>query len=199
MSDEIVTARTEPPPPPPLRLCSTPGCDKLAVVAYRWEWGEEGMACAEHGATLQQTAANISRTVAVSALQPAGPVPLERSERIQLLATQMTLEAELSDTKARGLELYRENVALARNVQLLTLRDREAQAQLLDAGQRQAELQSKLDEVEGECAELAEEVGRLRTLAKFVDEETAPKPLGGGASPTGGGWPPSPNPNVVDG
>lgn len=176
--------RTEPPP----RICSS--CDKPATVAYRWEWGEEGLACPEHAATLQQTAGNLNRTIAISPLAPLTPQPLERSERIQLHATILTLEAELGDAKARGLELYNSNVALSRDVQLLSMREREAKAQLQDAASRESVLRAKVDEVEGENAELVEELTRLRTLASFVEERPPSRP----------GQPPQePSSHVVDG
>ena len=175
--EEIVTARTEPPP----RICSS--CDKPATVAYRWEWGEEGLACPEHAATLQQTAGNLNRTVTVSPLQPLAPVPLERSERIQLHATILTLEAELGDAKARGLQLYNSNVELSRQVQLLNMRETEAKAQLKDADAVNTALGAKLEESETQCAELAEEVGRLRTLAQFVEERPPALPPQSGQQP----------------
>lgn len=197
--EEMTTTATQPPPAPDALTCDEEGCSEPAVFSYLWDWGATGVKCARHAATLNQTAANLSRGVVITALAHAAAPPMERAERIAAKATIMTLEAEAEDLKARGLEWYRANVELTRQVQLASLRQREFDAQIAAREEKIKGLQLKLDETEGECAELAEEVGRLRTLVQF-SEQPGSGTLGSGSSPSGGGgWPPNPNPHVVDG
>lgn len=194
MADQFATTPTQPPP----AMIEAPkcyACDKPAVFGFLWDWGEHGVACAEHAATLHQTAANLSRGVTITSLTQAAAPPMERAERIAAKASIMTLEAEVEDLKARGLEFYRANVELTRQVQLGSLRQREFDAQLGSRDEKIKALEGKLDATETECAELAEEVGRLRTLAQFSEPPSSSSP----GSPGGGNWPPSPNPHVVDG
>jgi|SRR3982750_926910 len=154
--------------------CDELDCEETATHAYTWEWGQSGYVCAKHAALLGQRAANLNRTVSVHPIQMAGPQPLQRDERIALRVKAEVLSAELEEAKGRGLELYRANVDLSKQVQTLTLRAREASAQMEAAGGKAAELQAKLDQRDAEHGELVDELERLRTLAKFVDEQTQP-------------------------
>lgn len=149
--------------------CSTPGCGQPATFAFTWDWGQSGHACSPHAALLNQTAQNLSRTVQVAPLAAAGPPPLLRDERIALTAKAMVVEAELTEAKGRGLDLYRENVALTQQVQSHVVRNRELDAQLKDAKKSIELLEQEREGREAELGELVDEVGRLRVLAKFVD------------------------------
>jgi hypothetical protein len=153
-------------------VCDEPGCDEQATHSYTWDWGQSGVKCSKHAALLGQVAANLSRNVSVHPLQAIGPAPLTRDERIQLRVKAEVLGAELEDAKARGLELYRDNQALTRQVQTLTLRAREADAQIKDRDVKLTEMQGQLDERDAVHAEMADELDRLRTLAKFVPDDT---------------------------
>lgn len=153
--------------------CDSPGCTQYATQTYSWEWGATGVCCSEHGARLQQLQSSLDRRLSIAPLQKAGPLPLERDERCRLVARGLVLEEEVKEAKARGLDLYRENVSLTQQVQLLTVRDREAQAQLKDADARNEHLQRQLDGRDVELGEMAAELDRLRTLARFV---AAPSP-----------------------
>ena len=156
--------------------CDYPGCDAEATHSYAWEWGEKGVRCGTHAPLLQQTAAQIGRTVAISTLNLPGPEPLLRDERTRLVANGLVLEAELEEAKARGLELYRINDQLRGQNHLLTVREAEAHAQLKDAQALVERLRSELGSREAELANLVMETERLRTLAAFTprgeDEET---------------------------
>lgn len=143
------------------------GCEAPATFSYLWDWGQGGKACSVHAALLQQTAGQLQRTVQVAALQPAGPVPLTRDERARLKGENYALEAEVEELKARGLALYNENAVLARTAQAAVTRGRETDAQLKDALGKIEELQSALEERDAKHGDLADEVGRLRTLASF--------------------------------
>jgi hypothetical protein len=143
------------------------------VSSYAWEWGAKGVCCSEHQFTLQQTAENLSRKINFAPIQQP-QAKLTRDERTQLIAARMSAEAELEEAKGRGLDLYRENVQLAKQVQSLTVREREQRVQLNQALADAAELREQLNVKDAENAELTQEVGRLRAIAKFIDEETAP-------------------------
>src|SRR5262245_14032018 len=170
MSEDIDTA---PPAALPPRNCTT--CGKPATVAYTWEWGESGMACPEHAATLQQNAGNLNRTVTVVPLPAQGPTPLTRDERIKYNATILALEAEIEDLKSRGLELVRSNEDLAKQAQLFSMREREKTAYLEDAQAEVKQLSARLEEVETELADAVTEVERLRSIVKFTPGAQPPQ------------------------
>jgi len=151
-------------------MCDEMDCQEVATHSYTWDWGASGNVCAKHASLLPQRAESLNRKVSVHPLQPQAPVDLTRDERIGFRAKILTLEAELDEAKGRGLELWRSNADLSKQVQTLTLRDREAKAQLSDAAARQTALQVKLDERDAEHASMLEELQRLRTLAQFVEE-----------------------------
>jgi chromosome segregation ATPase len=171
--DHFVTVQLDTDSPPPLArpdvpngvpLCDRDGCEQPAVFAYTWEWGEHGKCCEHHRFLLQQAAGNIERRITISALQPDAPAPLERPERIQLTARALTAEAETTDAKARGLELYRQNTLLTTQLQALTVRHREAEAQLQDARARMADLSAELERRTAEAGNIHDELSRLRAL-----------------------------------
>ena len=162
--DEPRTAADAPP------LCTDPDCGENAVFSYVWSWGKQGLACAKHASLLNQTATNLSQTVMVAPLATAAPAPLLRDERVRLTAEVMVGKEELLEAKARGLDLYRENVSLTRQIQALTVRGRESEAQLKDAAIEVERLRTELDKRDAEHGEMADELDRLRTLAKFVDD-----------------------------
>lgn len=158
--------------------CDREGCTELATLSYIWDWGEKGVCCGTHQMLLQQTAENLGgRRVSFAPLTTPGPAPLQRDERTQLIAAKLSAEAELVEVKGRGLDLYRENLDLTRQVQSLTVRGRECDAQLKQALQDATELREQLSVRDAEHGEMAAELGRLRTLAKFMDEATAPPAL----------------------
>jgi len=135
---------------------------------YSWDWGKQGVCCARHAQLAQQVAGQISRNVLLSPLRPPEAAPMLRDERTQLTAKALVLESELDEAKGRGLELYRANVQLTQQVQTLTIRERELNAQLKDRDARIGHLEGQLEERDTEHAELTEEIGRLRTLEAFV-------------------------------
>jgi len=161
-------------------------CTKPAVFAYAWEWGEKGVCCAEHQFLLRQAAEHLGgRTVSFTPLVPAGPAPITRDERIQLNARVLTLEAELEDAKSRGLDLFRENTTLTRQVQAATVRGRELELQLKDHAAKIAELKELGEARDAEHGQLTDELSRLRTLSKFVDQPPPTSPQQRGLTPRG--------------
>ena len=162
------TRDTLPPVAVDENICDRDGCGEPAVFAYQFDWGEAGKCCAKHATLLQQVANQIGRTVALHPLLPATNAPLTRDEKTQLVAKHLVLEQELEEVKARGLDLYRVNGDQARTIATLTLRDREAKAQLKDAAAQLVQLQGKLEEREAEHAELVAEIERLRSLEVMV-------------------------------
>lgn len=155
-------------------------CDEPATFAYQWDWGEKGVVCSTHATLLQQTAGQLSRTVQITPLVPAAGAPLQRDERTQLKAAALVLEEELEEAKSRGLDLYRQVQELTRTNHGLTVREREAKAQLKDRELEVINLQGKLEERDAEHGELVAEIERLRALEKLVTPtppfEPAPEP-----------------------
>lgn len=165
---------------PEVQKCGS--CDKPAVYGYQWDWGEQGLACAEHAALLQQTATQLSRTVNVFPLQRVNPEPLTRDERTRLKATALVLEEELEEAKSRGLDLYRVNGQLRNDVQLHKVRNTEAEAQLKDAHAEINRLNNELQKRELEHGELVQQLEEAKTLAAFSPSER--RELGLGDDPT---------------
>ena len=142
-------------------------CKEVAKLSYRWDWGLEGACCQRHGLLLQQTSASLSRGISVTPLnQPIG-IPLERSERTQLMAAKLAAEAEADEIKARGAELYNANMDLTRQVQTLTLKLRESEAAHSVKDKQLNVLNRERDERMAQLADLTNEVQRLTTLSKF--------------------------------
>lgn len=164
----------------PIRMCDQKNsdgspCREPAVHSYRWDWGETGACCAAHAPLMQQIAVNLSsrevvRTVNLAPLENAAEAPLERSERTALIAGRLAAEAETAELKNRGAQLYRQNVDLTAQVQRLTLRHSEADAQLTDARAKVEALQDKLDERETDLGRVTDELQRMQTLAAFAPE-----------------------------
>lgn len=159
---------------------TTPTCDRgevgapcgaKAVFGYQWDWGEKGHCCAEHATLLQQIGTQISRGVTLHPLHDAAPAPLLRDERTKLKAAALVLEEELEEAKSRGLDLYRINTQLRGDVNLLKVRNAEADAQLKDARAEVELLTEELAKREREAATMALELDRLQSLAAFTAEE----------------------------
>ena len=147
-----------------INLCDQPGCSAAATHSYTWEWGQTGTCCALHQTTLQQTSANLGRGITFGGLTSAASPPLQREERVRLKAEALVLGEELGEAKARGLEMYRQNTQLTAQVQALSVRNREAEAQKKDAVVARDEMDRRLQTLEAENAELTDELGRLRVL-----------------------------------
>src|SRR3569832_599182 len=148
-------------------------CDKPALFAYAFPWGEGGQVCAEHAALAQQTAENLGRSVALSALPTPQNQPLTRPERVALKSEVYALEEEAKDLKARGLALYNEIVRLTQQLQAVTVRLDELRARLADKTAEAEELTRRLEESDAHRAELGDEAARLRTLTKFQAPDPA--------------------------
>lgn len=164
---------------PEIRICDQAGCTKPATLSYRWDWGEEGACCQEHGLLLQQKSVNLSRGVSLTPLVSAPPLALTRDERTQLIAAKLSAEAEADEIRHRSAQLYQQNVDLTNQVQTLTLRNREANGALK---QRETELEALRTELDAQTAELAnalDEVQRLTTLCTFAPSSPTPVPAFG--------------------
>lgn len=159
---------------PSVLTCDRDGCPNAAVQAYQFPWGEKGVCCATHGFLLNQAAEQINRSVQLTPLVAPGPEPLLRPERVRLTAEVLVLKEELEDAKTRGLDLYRNNGELTRQVQSLTVQQREAKAQLTDQAKEITQLRGQLEEARAENGELVLEVERLRTLEAFTNPPQNP-------------------------
>lgn len=154
-----------------INLCDQAGCSEPATHSYTWEWGASGTCCAKHQVLLQQTAGNLARSITFGGLSAAASPPLQREERVRLKAEALVLGEELAEAKQRGLEMYRQNTQLTQQVQSLTVRNREAEAQRKDALAVRDEMDHRLRELESENASLSDEVGRLRVLVDLAPQE----------------------------
>lgn len=159
-----------------IQLCDQAGCSEAATHAYTWEWGQSGTVCAKHMVTLQQTAGNLGRTVQFSPINDGATPPLQREERVKLKAEALVLAEELEEAKVRGLDLYRQNTLLTQQVQSLTVRNRESEAQLKDAVRARDEMDARLQKYESENAELADELSRLKVLVPLGDDYPGTSP-----------------------
>jgi transposase len=145
-------------------MCDQPLCQEQATHGYTWEWGQSGAVCARHQVLLQQTAQNLGRTITFAPIDPAATPPITRDERVRLKAESLVLAEELTEAKTRGLEMYRQIELLTAQVQSLTVRNREAEAQLKDLANAREKSEARLVELEVENGDLADELGRLRVL-----------------------------------
>lgn len=155
--------------------CDQPLCQENATHAYTWEWGQSGAVCPKHQVLLQQTSENLGRKVTFAPIDPAATPPITRDERVRMKAESLVLAEELAEAKLRGLEMYRQIELLTAQVQSLTVRNREAEAQLKDLGNAREKAEARLVELEVENGNLHDELGRLRVLLP-------PPSLGGGES-----------------
>ncbi len=159
-----------------VQLCDQKDCNDPATHAYTWAWGTSGTCCPKHQIVLQQTADQIARTINFSPLNANATPPLQREERVRLKAEALVLDEELKEAKQRGLDLYRQNTNLTQQVQSLTVRNREAEAQRKDAIADLQRSELRQQQLEAENATLADELSRLRVLVDMPPpaEETQP-------------------------
>lgn len=147
-----------------MNLCDQPDCSEPATHSYTWEWGQSGTCCPKHQQILQQTAGNLGRSITFGGLSGDATPPLQREERVRLKAEALVVAEELEEAKLRGLDMYRQITQLTQQVQSLTVRHREAEAQKKDAVAARDEMDRRLQALEAENAELTDELGRLRVL-----------------------------------
>lgn len=174
-----------------IKLCDQTDCKQPAALQYRWDWGTTGVCCQEHGLLLQQTAHNLSshdlkRNISLTSLESAPEAPLERSERTALIAGKLSAEAEADEIRKRSGELYQANVALTGDVQRLTLRLREADAQLVHVRKQMDQLDAKLKQREIDLGTVTDELQRMQTLAAFAPEPANKGKTGKGEATKGG-------------
>jgi len=158
-----------------IHLCSFKECNKPATHRFRWEWGEEGTCCFACVALMQQTAANLSRSIQFTTLDANAEPPLQRSERTLLIAGKIAAEQELEEVKSKGHELYQQNVSLAREVQQHLQRSKSLTTQVTEQTAQIEKLATQLADKESELVKQSDELQRLRLLVPFVgppDDET---------------------------
>lgn len=159
-------------------VCDQTDCKEDATHSYTWEWGQSGVCCAKHQFTLQQTAENLSRKIQFAPISPGATPPLQRDERVRLKAEALVLGEELAEAKARGLDLYRQNGLLTQQVQALTVRNREADAQIADLRATLAPTAERIQKLEAENGNLSDELSRLRVLLDMPSESRTSRGLG---------------------
>lgn len=172
---------------PGQQLCSKYP-DQIATHAYSWSWGESGVGCSKLIAELQVLAPQLEgQTLSVTPLANDAPVTPTRDERIAWYAKEKTLELELEEAKARGLELWRNNEELRRQDRLHVVRKAQADEERAGLEATIATLQQRFNEQQAENAQLLADLERAKTLAAF-----APRGSELGLEPPSG-------PTVVDG
>lgn len=174
---QTALVQTSAPDAAPPQLCDRPGCTAHATFTYTWEWGETGVCCSKHQVELGQLQKPLKRSCQFSPLNPGATPALTRDERAKLKAEVYVLQEELAEAKGRGLQMYEQTQALAKQVQLLSVQKREQDAQLKDARDELQMAMEELDARKAELGEIIDEVGRLRTLVPFTppaDEGTQP-------------------------
>lgn len=149
--------------------CEVGDCADIALVSFSWDWGQTGKCCAAHQSEFVQKQDALGRRVTFAPLQAASAAPLTRDQRTRLQAEVLVLKEEAEDLKARGTLLYQENVSLSKQLQALSVRSRENEAQLKDAAREIERLQVQLGERDAQFGEMTDELNRLRTIAKFSD------------------------------
>jgi hypothetical protein len=149
------------------QLCDRPDCSAPARWSYSWEWGESGVCCDAHKAEMTQLQRALKRTCQFGALA-TGPAPIERGERVALKGTIYALEEELAEAKARGLEQHRQLQLLAGQAQMVTVRNREAEAQLAAARASERKQTALADKLAQENGEMADELSRLTLMVEPV-------------------------------
>lgn len=150
--------------------CDGGNCGQPAVFTYAWDWGQAGVCCAQHQVELTQRMRNLRRGCQFAVIAPGAAPPVQRAERVRLIAERLTAVEELEEAKARGAEMLRQNQQLAQQIQVLTARERERAAQLDDARHQLLEQGGIADRLAAENADLADEVSRLRILAAIPPE-----------------------------
>ena len=83
-----------------------------------------------------------------------------------MLARAISTEAELEETKSRGLDMYRQNTLLTQQVQALTVRGKETEAQLKDGQARD----SRRDAPPAPAQRRQEPEGRRASLKDDLDD-----------------------------
>lgn len=139
-------------------------CEAPASHSYTWDWGQSGFCCPQHQALRQQQAGNLGRSCSFAVVSSTATAPLQREERVRLRAETLVAQEELSEAKARGLELYQQNQNLTRQVQSLTVQLRECEELRKDAVAAAQPLREQLEETRAALAEAVDELGRLKAL-----------------------------------
>lgn len=133
------------------------GCENTPIAQYVWPWGENGLCCADCQVVLGQKSEQLKRQVQITPLAVGAPPPMERAERIELNAKILTLEAEVSEARDRGLDLYRQVERLQEQVILET--------------SKCASVAASLERALVQIDELRAENGRLREVAATENDE----------------------------
>jgi hypothetical protein len=140
-------------------------------MRFAWAWGESGVCSDKRAFELRQIAGNLKRDLTLTPLTADGPPPVERPERIALISAKLAAEAELDEAKQRGVDLYNQNRQLANQVQALTVRAREREAQLAELNRLVAEHAADADRLRAELGDSVDELQRLRIIANVqVDQ-----------------------------
>ena len=147
-----------------MKCTMTHDCHEPAVASYVWPWGEEGLCCATHRPLLAQVEKNTKRRVSLAMLNPGAPLPMTHDERVAHHAQRLALEEELSEARARGVELHKAHQDLVRQ-----LRTAQAQIGTLEAAAKvsdgnRAELERELARVRAELGHVVEDLQRERAL-----------------------------------
>lgn len=156
-------------------------CGAPATHSYTWEWGQSGFCCAVHQAVRQQQSASLNRSVSFAVVSSTATAPLQREERVRLVAETIVVKEELAEAKARGLQLYDQNQNLTRQLQAVTTQYRECEELRKDAVAAAEPLRQQLEDTRAKLADAVDELGRLRVLVAIppLPESDAERTIGG--------------------
>jgi hypothetical protein len=109
-------------------------CDRVegerATMRYQWSWGESGACSAKGQFLINQQAKNLKQLVSFAPLGDAPAAPIERGERVTLIALRLAAEAERDEVNERNSRLYAANTELASQARQLRIRDEAATAEI---------------------------------------------------------------------
>jgi hypothetical protein len=109
-------------------------CDRVegerATMRYVWSWGESGACSAKGQFLINQQAKSLKQSVSFAPLGDAPPAPLERGERVALIARALAAESERDEVNERNSRLYAANTELASQARQLRIRDEASAAEV---------------------------------------------------------------------
>lgn len=146
-------------------LCSEPDCNQPAVFTFVWPWGDPAACCSTHRVHAQQKADALGRgALNFTPLDPGAPQPITRDERVMLRATNLTLQEELSETKALLGKLHSTNGELSSEVRRLRARGEVQEALINEIKRDNDRLIQERDSAHADAGEAKTELGRLKLM-----------------------------------
>lgn len=144
--------------------------NEVATMQYSWNWGtrppETGFCCSTGQMLLRQQAQNLKRGDALSfaPLAQQQEVPLERSERTQLLAAKLAAEGEADAVKVRNSKLFQQLGEVGGELKRTQAQLSEAQAQAKDGQAKLAGSNEIIARMKMENGKLGDDLAKANHL-----------------------------------